>query len=319
MTDSEPTNDRMGRRTVLKTAAAVGVAGAGFAGTASADEWKTLRFQSTSDDAFEYHVKVSGALERTSNTDAGDELIDGHTAEGACSRQRDDGWRFKGEIEKLEVSGPGKVYVDGELVKDTSGEKDHDDDDDEQHHLRFQSTSDQLFSYRVKVSGTITREANRDGGDTKVDEHTAEGRARGGNHDDWLFTGSIEDVELDGPGKVLIDGEEVDDPTAYDGGKSDGHDDKDGHDGGDDGGLPKEVIVSSSIDGYRDYAFAVSGDAKELEPNEDGVPAKDEVVYENGRTVVRGTVGYGDDRFAFSGEITPIKIPDVVSLDVRHR
>lgn len=316
MTDPEPTNDRMGRRTVLKTAAAVGVAGAGLAGTASADEWKTLRFQSTSDDAFEYRVRVSGKLERSPNTDGGDELIDDRTAEGACSRQRDDGWRFKGEIEELELSGPGKVYVGGELVEDTSGEaKDHDDDDDEQHHLRFQSTSDQLFSYRVKVSGTIEREANRDGGDTKIDEHTAEGRARGGNHDDWLFTGTIEDVELDGPGEVLIDGEEVDDPTAYDGDESD---DGDGSDGSD-GGLPKEVIVSSSIDGYRDYAFAVSGDAQKLEPNEDGVPAKDEIVYENGRTVVRGTVGYGDDRFAFSGEITPIELPDVVSLDVRQR
>ncbi|MFC4450029.1 hypothetical protein [Halorussus aquaticus] len=84
---------------------------------------------------------------------------------------------------------------------------------DEWNRLRFRAAGDATFEYRVSVSGELKREANRDGYDTLVDENTAEGAASKGRYDDWLFTGEITELKLSGPGRVLINGEVVEDTT----------------------------------------------------------------------------------------------------------
>lgn len=54
----------------------------------------------------------------------------------------------------------------------------------------------------------------------------------------------------------------------------------------------------------------MTGDARELEPDEDSPPADDEVVpLDGGGTRIRGTVNTGDDRFAFSGGFTEVDVP----------
>ncbi|NEU56947.1 hypothetical protein [Halorussus sp. MSC15.2] len=84
---------------------------------------------------------------------------------------------------------------------------------DEWNRLRFEAAGDATFEYRVSVSGELKREANRDGYDTLVDENTAEGAVSKGRYDDWLFTGEITELKLSGPGRVLINGEVVEDTT----------------------------------------------------------------------------------------------------------
>jgi hypothetical protein len=63
----------------------------------------------------------------------------------------------------------------------------------------------------------------------------------------------------------------------------------------------------------------VTGDLEKLEPNEDSGNARDDVVETGGRVRVEGTVGTGDDRFAFLGDLIEIQVPSAVRLDVRDR
>jgi len=63
----------------------------------------------------------------------------------------------------------------------------------------------------------------------------------------------------------------------------------------------------------------VTGDLEKLEPNEDTGPAVDEVSRRGDRVRVEGTVGSGDDRFAFSGNLVEIDVPPAVQLDIRSR
>lgn len=190
--------------------------------------------------------------------------------------------------------------------------------DNEKKELRFDSIDHRLFSYHVKVSGSIERAPNRDGGDTRVDHQTAEGKARGGNHDDWYMTGEIEEMKLEGPGKVLIDGEVIEDTTKKDTHEGEKDTDKGGDDtdkGGDDTDQARDVVVlSPGIEEYRDYSFVVDGRAELLEPDEDGRPAVDRVVEMDGQSKVEGTVGYGDDRFRIYGPIVERNFPEGVEL-----
>jgi hypothetical protein len=84
--------------------------------------------------------------------------------------------------------------------------------------------------------------------------------------------------------------------------------------------LPKEVIVSTrNTDELSDYVFEVTGDLEKLEPNEDTGPAVDEVISQGDRVRVEGTVGSGDDRFAFSGDIIEVDVPPAVQLETQSR
>lgn len=118
----------MNRRTVLKGAAAAGFAATAPTVSASADGYHQIKFCAPDDeDYFEYGVQVSGEIVSGGNTDDGDELLeDGTVVEGAVGEGRCDTWKFKGESLSLELHGRGKVYVNGELVKDTT-EKDVDE------------------------------------------------------------------------------------------------------------------------------------------------------------------------------------------------
>lgn len=91
-------------------------------------------------------------------------------------------------------------------------------------------------------------------------------------------------------------------------------------------GLSQEVVVAhqdpgsvAGPDDYVDYVFEVTGDLEELEPDEDSGVAVDEVIEQGDRVRVEGTVGTGDDRFAFSGELIEVDIPSNVTLEVTDR
>lgn len=190
------------------------------------------------------------------------------------------------------------------------------------HEITFMSVSDELFEYSLEVSGEVKRGGTyqSDDGD-EVSENTVFGRCAEGRSDSFLFTGERTELELSGPGKVLVDGELIED-TTMDGetgrGSGDDGDDEDGEEGED--GLPKEAIVSSpGTDEFLAYTFEVTGDLVELEPDEDSDRAADEVIDLGDRIRVEGGVNTGDDRFAFSGDLIPIDIPQGVLIEIVER
>lgn len=79
--------------------------------------------------------------------------------------------------------------------------------------------------------------------------------------------------------------------------------------------LPKRVIVKCLSDDLQRYKFRVTGEVKHLEPNEDSGAAVDTI---QGNTV-KGMVGKGDDRFAFSGDLIKVHNPAPVQMVVESR
>ncbi|WP_135853458.1 hypothetical protein [Halorussus salinus] len=87
-----------------------------------------------------------------------------------------------------------------------------------------------------------------------------------------------------------------------------------------DGPLPKVAVVSSpGTDEQMNYVFEVTGDLENLEPDEDGGAAVDLISETDGRVRVEGTVGTGDDRFAFSGDLVEVDVPDAVQIEISER
>lgn len=91
-------------------------------------------------------------------------------------------------------------------------------------------------------------------------------------------------------------------------------------------GLPQEVVVAHTdpesvqeAEDYVSYVFEVTGDLEELEPNEDDGAAVDEVIDRGDRVRVEGSVGTGDDRYAFSGELIEVDVPSNVTLEITDR
>ena len=208
MTDSErrfeATGDGVNRRTVLKGTAAAGLAGTALTGTASADEWKELRFKAAGEETFRYRVSVSGELKRAPNRDGGDTLVDQNTAEGACSQGRHDDWLFTGDITELQLDGPGMVYVDGELVEDTTAET-------LPNRVVVESAGEPV-TYKFKVGGRVEKgsEAGVLGTDQITNGNTVSGRVGGSDPepdpvDDYLFSGGISFAEVDGPLNVTLE------------------------------------------------------------------------------------------------------------------
>ncbi|WP_379793662.1 hypothetical protein [Halorussus aquaticus] len=92
-------------------------------------------------------------------------------------------------------------------------------------------------------------------------------------------------------------------------------------DGTEDQQLPMEAVVTNpGTDEPANYTFRVTGDLRNLEPDEDASAATEEItdLGEEG-TRVEGTVGTGDDRFAFSGELVEEDVPDSIQIEVSER
>jgi len=200
--DAEET-EGIDRRTVLKGTTAAGIAGVGAVGTASAEEWKRLRFKAAGEETFRYRVSVSGKLKREANRDGYDTLVDENTAEGAASKGRYDDWLFTGDIVSLELEGPGMVLIDGEVVEDTT--------EDEELTNTITLEADERVAYKFRVSGRVEKgpEAGTLGVDT-IEDNVVRGKVGGsieGNEDpvdDYRYSGAIAFDSTDGPLKVTL-------------------------------------------------------------------------------------------------------------------
>lgn len=196
----ESTDGSIDRRTVLKGTAAAGVAGAGFAGTASAGEFREVTFCAAGEEAFSYFVRVSGRLKRggkfaSEGTDeVGHDFADGVTSDGGC-----DSFLLTGKIEQLRLSGPGRVFVDGELVRDTTKPA----------KPRLPNTitvraQGETVEYKFRVSGRVApTETARDG--DRVDGNVVRGTVGGESEDTYRYSGAVAFDTADGPLKVTLD------------------------------------------------------------------------------------------------------------------
>jgi hypothetical protein len=296
MTDPDGESESTYRRTILKSTAAAGLFG--LTGVASASGYREVTFTSVSDEVFEYRVEVTGKAKRggTYQSDSGDTVGDG-VIHGGCAGGRSDSFLWTGEIADLQLSGPGKVFVDGKLVEDTT-----EDDDPKEREITLCATGEDTFRYALRTTHGVERGGTYESDDGDVIEgDSVEGATAEGRCDSFLITGEITELDLDGPGEVLLDGELVEDTTA----------DKE---------LPKELVVSTpGTDELLEYELKVTGDAENLEPDEDGPTAADEVIPLEDGTRIVGSVGSGNDRFAFSEGLMKVVVPDAVKLEVRRR
>lgn len=84
------------------------------------DHENEVLFRSVTDERFEYRITVSGEIHRGDWTDPNDALVNKNTAKGWASRGGGDDFVFSGEIKDLDVNGPGKVIVNGDVIRDTT-------------------------------------------------------------------------------------------------------------------------------------------------------------------------------------------------------
>lgn len=195
----ESTDGSIDRRSLLKGTAAAGVAGTGFAGTASA--WDNeIAFCAAGEAAFNYSVRVSGRLKPGGRfaTEAGDE-VGRDFANGVTSNEGCDSYVFTGKVEQLQLSGPGKVFVNGNLVRDTTERK-----PPKLPNAITVRAQGETVDYKFRVSGRVVpTETARDG--DRVDGNVVRGTVGGKSEDTYRYSGAIAFDTADGPLTVTLD------------------------------------------------------------------------------------------------------------------
>lgn len=196
--DAQSTDDGIDRRSVLKGATAAGLAGTALTGNASAGgaHDNEITFCAAGSETFEYRVEVSDGVERGGKyeSDDGDEVGD-DWVEGAVAEERCDSFKFSGEIEKLKLDGPGKVFVNGELFEDTT-------EDDLPNRIVIEAEGERV-EYKFRVSGKVRRGEFATSSD-EIDGNVVEGAVQGKGKDDFWYSGSLAFDSTDGPLTVTL-------------------------------------------------------------------------------------------------------------------
>ncbi|MFC7082475.1 hypothetical protein [Halorussus caseinilyticus] len=200
MTDSADDGEsNIDRRTVLGATAA-GLAGSALAGNASAEGWREITFCAAGDETFSYEVSVTGEVERggTYETDPGDELVDENTGRGAVAEGRCDSWLFTGEPTDLQLDGPGRVFVDGDLFEDTT------EDDEQLPNTITVEGEGPKANYKFRVSGRVEAAENAESSDEISDSNVVRGVVDGG-FDVYRYSGAVAFDGADAPVTVTLD------------------------------------------------------------------------------------------------------------------
>lgn len=195
---SDSADERLDRRTVLKGTAVAGFAGAGLSGSASAGGWNEITFCAVTHDVFRYHFEASGSVKRGGEfeSDSFDEVGEDF-ASGAVSKERCDSFRFTGDVEKLRLEGPGKVLINGTVVKDTT-------EPDLPNTITIEA-EDVAVNYKFRVSGRVEKGPEADPDDDVVDSNVVRGSLGAGGTDSFRYSGAIAFDEATGPVTVTLD------------------------------------------------------------------------------------------------------------------
>lgn len=205
MTNPEQESDVTGgidRRTLLKGTAAAGVAGSALSGSASAHENEIL-FRSVSDERFEYQVTVTGGIERGDWTEPGLDKVGKNTAKGWASGGGGDDFLFSGKIKDLDLEGPGKVFVNGDLIRDTTQKE-------KKRKKKLPNTitiegQDRDVNYKFRVGGRVEKGDDADSGDRILDSDVVRGAVVEQGTDNFHYSGSLVFDSADGPLRVCLD------------------------------------------------------------------------------------------------------------------
>jgi hypothetical protein len=161
-----------------------------------------------STDTTNYEFVVSEEVEASTDENATiDEAatVDGPRASGVVADYLD-AYRFNGEIERLTVDGDASVRVNGVAVDPA------DFDDVLNHVVLVDGSEEDVTRYEFTVSGAAER-STYDGASID-DEDTIEDGTVHGVVADWKdafrYGGDLEELTVDGPGTVSVDGERVD-------------------------------------------------------------------------------------------------------------
>ncbi|WP_436346749.1 hypothetical protein [Natronorubrum sp. FCH18a] len=243
------------------------------------------------DDSTSYEFVVSDEVEPSA--DDGATVDSAATVDGTHARSSVtdhlDAWRFEGEIERLSLDGDATIRVNGTEV-------DPDDFDDIlEHTLLFDGDASDVTRYEFGIDGDV-EPSNYEG--ATIDDATEIEDAEGhGVVADWKdafrFAGDLEQLTVDGPATVLLDGEEID-PAEY---------------GAD---LPHVLEVDGAGE---PTSFEITVDGT-IELDSDDEP-EDEATTISGSTV-QSSVTDGSLTFEFSGALTDVTVIDgdaEISLD----
>ena len=225
-----------------------------------------------------YEFGVTGRVEPDPETGSFDpqDTADGDTASGAVVSGTD-GYLFTGDVADFSLNGPATVRLDGEEIDPAA--------------LAPSRTltvvgSGEPASYSFSVSGAVVNNPDMGSFDSQdnVSGPSAEGAVVGGT-DGYLFSGDVENFDLQGEAVVYLDGEQV-------------SPDRLGTDQS--AALPNVLVVDGTgISGQCDYEFTVDG-AIAKSPDLGTVDSDD--VIDAGSVV--GTVEDEADAYRFSGDVT---------------
>lgn len=196
--ETEQTDRGLGRRTILKGTAAAGIAGAAVSGTASAQGYdnEITFFAPEHENTFRYEFSVTGGVERGNNLDSGDVIVNATTARGAVGNGRKDTFFFGGELKSLRLDGAGKVFVNGNLIRDTMTSLPN--------RIKIRAQG-QDVSYKFKVSDRVKKGQTADTGDRLLDSNVVRGAVGGNGVDDYRYSGSLVFDSTDGPLTVTLE------------------------------------------------------------------------------------------------------------------
>ncbi|WP_121744937.1 hypothetical protein [Natronorubrum halophilum] len=242
-------------------------------------------------DVTDYEFVVSDEVE--ASTDDGATIDAAATVDGTHARgtvvDHLDAWRFEGEIERLSLDGDATVRVNGTEV-------DPDEFDDLlEHVILFDGDDSDVTRYEFEIDGEL--EPSNYEGATIDDDVEIDGTLAHGVVADWKdafrFSGDLEELTVDGPATVLVDGEEID-PADY--------------------GEELPHVLEIEGDGSpTSFEITVEGT---IELDGDGAP-EDEATMISGSTV-QSSVTDGTQTFRFSGALTDVTLIDgeaEISLD----
>ncbi|WP_222918372.1 right-handed parallel beta-helix repeat-containing protein [Natrinema sp. SYSU A 869] len=232
-------------------------------------------------DATSYEFIVSEAVEASTDENATIDQaasVDGTRASGTVADYLD-AFRFDGEIERLSVDGDATVRVNGVEIDPANI------DDILDNIVVINGSDEDATRYEFTVSGEAER-SSYDGASIDDEDAIEDGTIYGGVadwKDAFLFSGEIEELTVDGPGTVSVNGEQID-PSDF----------------GDD--LPHVLEVEGSGD---PVGFEITVDGT-IELASDEEP-EDEATTISGSTV-QSSVTDDSIRFRFSGTLTDVTL-----------
>ncbi|USZ71701.1 right-handed parallel beta-helix repeat-containing protein [Natronosalvus halobius] len=231
----------------------------------------------------DYAFTVTGDLE--SSTDEGatideESTVDGSSAEGVVANYLD-AYRFDGELETLRLDGDAAVRVNGVEIDPSEF------DDRLENVLLVEGTDADVTRYEFVVDGEIVP-SNYEGATIDDTDTIEDGHVHGtvaNWKDAFRFDGDLEQLTVDGPGTVSLNGEDVD-PGEY----------------GED--LPNVLEIEGT------------GEPASYEVTVEGTIAyegdDDEVTVRSG-TAVQSSILDGSQRYQFSGAVTDVTFTDGVA------